>query len=156
MNIVIRKANINDLDKIINLKDQVHKLHVKWRPDIFVMESDMINKEILEELISADSIFVAENEINVVVGYMIAIIKPERKSIGTVSRKYLSIEVIVVDESYRRKGIGTEFLKFSEKLAKEANCTDLYLTVNEENKEGINNYEKFGFKVKNIAYSKKL
>lgn len=33
---------------------------------------------------------------------------------------------------------------------------DLYLTVNEENENAIKMYEKFGMKVKNIAYSMEI
>lgn len=61
-----------------------------------------------------------------------------------------------VDEKYRGKGIGTELLNYVKDFGKENNCTDLYLTVNEENKDAINLYEKFGFKVKSIAYSMQI
>ena len=41
-------------------------------------------------------------------------------------------------------------------IAKEKNCTDMYLTVNVENINAIKLYEKFGFKVKSIAYSMQI
>lgn len=41
-------------------------------------------------------------------------------------------------------------------IAKTKGCTDLYLTVNKENENAIKVYEKFGFKVKNIAYMMKI
>lgn len=71
-------------------------------------------------------------------------------------RKQLQIEAICVDEENRGKGIGTELLKYVKKFGKENNCTDLYLTVNKENENAIKAYEKFGFKVKSIAYSMKI
>lgn len=37
-------------------------------------------------------------------------------------------------------------------IGKAKKCTDIHLTVNEENKNAIKLYEKLGFKVKNIAY----
>ena len=61
-----------------------------------------------------------------------------------------------VDNKYRGQGIGSSLLEFIEKYAKEANCTDIYLTVNEENTNAIKTYEKFGMRVKNIAYSKQI
>ena len=49
-----------------------------------------------------------------------------------------------------------QILSFIKEYAKENNCTDLYLTVNEENENAIKTYEKFGMKVKNIAYSMRI
>ena len=71
-------------------------------------------------------------------------------------RKQLQIEAICVDEKTRGKGIGTELLKYVRKFGKENNCTDLYLTVNKENKNALKVYEEFGFKVKSIAYSMEI
>jgi len=56
----------------------------------------------------------------------------------------------------RGKGIGTSLLKHAKKIGKENNCTDIYLTVNEENKNAISVYEKFGMKIKNIGYSMQI
>ena len=61
-----------------------------------------------------------------------------------------------VDENHRGKGIGTELLEFVKDIAIQNNCTDMYLTVNEENEGAIKTYEKFGMRVKNIAYSMQL
>ena len=71
-----------------------------------------------------------------------------------VDKRYLVIDTLAIDEKYRRKGIGTKLLEYAETIALKEGYTDLYLTVNKENTAGINNYEKFGFEVKNIAYSK--
>lgn len=71
-------------------------------------------------------------------------------------RKLLDIDAICIDKDYRRKGFGTALINYLIKLGKKEKCTDLYLTVNEENIEAIKTYEKLGMKVKNIAYSMKI
>ena len=71
-------------------------------------------------------------------------------------RKQLQIEAICVDEKTRGKGIGTQLLKHIKQYGKENDCTDIYLTVNEENVSAIKMYEEFGFKVKSIAYSMQI
>ena len=71
-------------------------------------------------------------------------------------RKQLNIEAICVDENCRGNGIGTLLLEHIKKIGKEQGCTDMYLTVNQENENAIKVYEKFGFKVKNIAYMMKI
>ena len=86
---------------------------------------------------------------------MIIYIK-EKNSPGVRYRKQLTIEVLAIKDGNRRQGIGTMLLNFAKNYAKENGCTDLYITVNEENIPAINAYEKFGFKVKNIAYSMEI
>jgi len=47
-------------------------------------------------------------------------------------------------------------MKKALEYAKENNCTDVRLTVNEENEKAIKLYEKLGMKVRNIAYTMKI
>lgn len=140
-----------DYIKINNLAKQVHELHVSWRPDLFLSVDEVIKKEELKERIDNKEIFVAKVQ-NHIVGYIIFNIK-EKNNPNMRYKKQLHIEAICVDEKKRGRGIGTELLKFVRVIAKENNCTDMYLTVNEENINAMKLYEKFGFKVKNIAYS---
>ena len=135
--------------EINNLAKQVHELHVNWRPDLFLSVDEVIKKEELKEKIDNKEIFVAKVQ-NDIVGYIIFNIK-EKNNPNMRYRKQLHIEAICVDEKNRGRGIGTELLKFVRIIAKKNNCTDMYLTVNEENINAIKIYEKFGFKVKNIA-----
>lgn len=83
------------------------------------------------------------------------------KDIGFYNEKTLedgSYEIgnICIIPEYQGKGIGTKILEYIKEFAKENDCTDLYLTVNEENLNAIKLYEKFGFQLKNIAYSMKI
>ena len=140
MQITIEIPKIEDFKKVNELAKQVHELHVNWRPDVFLS----VVKEI----------FVAKIQ-DEIVGYIIFNIK-EKNNPSIRYRKQLQIEAICVDEKNRGKGIGTELLKYVKKFGKENNCTDIYLTVNEENENAIKVYEEFGFKVKSIAYSMQI
>lgn len=150
----IEVPNINEYERINKIAKQVHELHVKWRPDIFVSIEEVITKEKFEAMIQAKEIYVAKIE-NKIVGYVSFNIK-ERANHGMRYRKQLEIDAIGVDEKYRGKGIGTALLNYMKEVANENDCTDIYLTVNEENEGAIRLYEKFGFKLKNIAYSMQL
>ena len=146
--------NKTDWEKVNRLAVQVHELHVGWRPDIFLSSEIVIDKERFFDLIENTQIFVAkENED--ILGYITFDIK-ERENPIMRFRKQLSIDAMCVDEKCRHKGIGTKLLGFVKEYALKNNCTDLYLTVNEENIPGIKTYEKFGFRVKNIAYSMQI
>ncbi len=47
-------------------------------------------------------------------------------------------------------------LEHLKSIGKEKGCTDIYLTVNEENENAIKLYEKFGFKIKSLTYSMQI
>ena len=146
-----KKEQLKDIN---NIAKQVHEMHVKWRPDIFESVDEVIEKERFEQLIENKEIFVIkENE--EIIGYATISIK-EKMTHGMHYRKILDIDGICIDENYRRKGAGTLLINYIIELGKKENCTDLYLTVNEENSDAIKLYEKLGMKVKNIEYSMKI
>lgn len=150
----IEIPQLKDYESVNRLAIQVHELHVGWRPDLFISVDEVISKEYFNELILKNQIFVAKIE-EEIVGYIIFNIR-EKEVTSMRYRKQLNIDAMCVDENHRGKGIGTKILKFVKEFAKENNCTDLYLTVNEENEGAIKTYEKFGMKVKNIAYSMEI
>ncbi len=154
MKITIKIPQIEDFNRINELAKQVHELHVNWRPDLFLSVEEVISKENFEKMIQAKEIFVAKIE-DEIAGYITFNIK-EKNNPNMRYRKQLQIEAICIDEKNRGKGIGTQLLKHVKQYGKENDCTDIYLTVNEENVSAIKMYEQFGFKVKNIAYSMKI
>lgn len=154
MQITIEIPQIEDFSRVNELAKQVHELHVNWRPDLFLSVDEVISKEDFEKMVQDKEIFVARVE-DEIVGYITINIK-EKNNPSMRYRKQLQIEAICVDEKNRGKGIGTELLEYARKFGTENNCTDLYLTVNKENEKAIKIYEKFGFKVKSIAYSMQI
>lgn len=154
MKITIEIPQKEELKKVNKLAKQVHELHVNWRPDLYLNVEEVITKEEFEERIQAKEIFVAKIQ-DKIVGYITFNIK-EKNNPAMRYRKQLQIEAICVDEENRGKGVGTELLEKTKEFGKENGCTDMYLTVNQENKNAIKVYEKFGFKVKSIAYSMQI
>ena len=152
----IELPSINDWEKVNNLAIQVHELHVNWRPDLFISVKEVITKDELLELIENKEIFVAKIEENIVGYITFTIIEKLNQNPKFRRRKQLNIETVCVDEKFRGKRIGTELLNFAKQIGIDNNCTDMYLTVNEENINAINTYEKFGMKVKYISYSMKI
>ncbi len=154
MQITIEIPQIEDCNRVNELAKQVHELHVNWRPDLFLSVDEVISKENFEEMLQAKEIFIAKIQ-DEIVGYITFNIK-EKNNPSMRYRKQLQIEAICVDEKTRGKGIGTQLLKYVKQYGKENDCTDIYLTVNEENASAIKMYEEFGFKVKSIAYSMQI
>ncbi len=151
MAILIEIPQIGDYEQVNNLAKQVHELHVKWRPDLFLNVDEVISRDSFKEMIQEKEIFIAKNQ-SKIVGYITFNIQ-EKTNPSMRYRKQINIDAICVNEENRGEGIGTLLLEYMKKYGKENNCTDMYLTVNEENENAIKVYEKFGFKVKSIAYS---
>lgn len=154
MELKIETPQIKDWKKVNELANQVQEIHVCWRPDLFLSVDNVISQEDFEKMVENKEIVVAKLK-DEIVGYIMFNIR-ELIRITMRYRKQLSIEAICVDEKYRGKGIGTALLYYAKKIGKENNCTDIYLTVNEENESAIKLYERFGLKVKNIAYSMEI
>lgn len=148
---IIEIPKIEDYEQVNKLAKQVHELHVKWRPDLFLNVDEVISRDNFREMIQAKEIFIAKKDAKIV-GYITFKIQ-EKTNPSMRYRKQINIDAICVDEENRGEGIGTALLEYTKKFGKENNCTDMYLTVNEENENAIKTYEKFGFKVKSIAYS---
>jgi len=154
MELEIETPQKEDFKRVNELAKQVQEMHVQWRPDLFLSVDNVITQEDFAKMVENKEIVVAKLQ-DEIIGYMMFNIKEIIKNIMRY-RKQISIEAICVDEKYRGKGIGTALLEYARKIGKENNCTDLYLTVNEENENAIRLYNKFGLKVKNIAYSMKI
>ena len=144
--------NMKDYEYVNKLAIQVHELHVGWRPDLFNSVDKVITEDEFKEMIDNKDIYTAVID-NQIVGYIIISITEKTKFNHKFRyRKQLNIDAMCVDEKYRERGIGTALLNHVKQIAIENNCTDIYLTVNQENISAIKTYEKFGMKVKNIAY----
>lgn len=154
MELEIETPQKEDFKQVNELAKQVQKMHVQWRPDLFLSVDNVITQEDFAKMVENKEIVVAKLQ-DEIIGYMMFDIKEIIKNIMRY-RKQISIEAVCVDEKYRGKGIGTALLEYARKIGKENNCTDLYLTVNEENRDAIRLYNKFGLKVKNISYSMEI
>lgn len=154
MNVSIEIPKVTDFKRVNEVAKQVHELHVNWNPDLFLSVDEVLQKDYFEKLIQNKEIFIAKMK-DEIVGYVIFSIK-EKDNHGMRYRRQLNIEAICVDEKCRGKGIGTLLLEYIKNIGEKQDCTDMYLTVNQENENAIKLYEKFGFKVKNIAYIMKL
>lgn len=150
MDIKIVIPKMENQMEINELAKQVHKLHVNWRPDLFLDIEEVISKERLEGLLKHESIYVAKIE-EKIVGYIIINII-EKNNPFMRYRKLLDVDTLCIDKNYRGKGIGTKMLEFAKALGLKNDCTDIYLTVNPENENAIKVYENFGMKVKGISY----
>ena len=56
MDITIEVPKLDDFKVVNELAKQVHKLHVNWRPDLFLDVAEVIPKDRLKELLEKNAI----------------------------------------------------------------------------------------------------
>jgi GNAT superfamily N-acetyltransferase len=68
--------------------------------------------------------------------------------------KHLYIDDLIVTEVYRSHGLGAQLLQFAEKVAFESGCKKLRLCTGVENESGKRFYERQGWSLRAVAYTK--
>ena len=144
---IIRKAKLTDIDKLLYLLDIVHSLHEQARPDIFKKGKTKYTKEELEKILANDvtPVWVAEEK-KQVVGYIFCIYEEIKDHQSLTNRKTLYIDDICVDDNFRQKGIGRQLYNYAKMMAKTKGCYDITLNVWNLNPGAIIFYEKLGLK----------
>ena len=118
----IRKAQIEDINKISELMLQVAEIHTNARKDIFKEKSiEEIKTEVNKRINNKENIVVAE-ENNNIYGVIIYKIREVKEHINLKDRTILWIDELVVDEKVRKMGIGKNLFSEVKRIAKERNC----------------------------------
>ena len=145
---MLQLARPEDRSDIEVLAQQVHRMHVAWRPDIYELADEMWPQSRFDDAISQRQLVVAKEE-DTVVGYVVVKIR-DYNTTGHVRRKVLLVDEICVDESRRNQGIGTEMMIAVRAIAKAFGCTDMQLGVYPQNNEALAFYQKCGFRIRSI------
>lgn len=144
---MIREAKEKDIDKILDLLDQVHEVHSDGRPDIFVVGERKYNSDDVKRLMQQNDfyIFCHANEQDEVDGYAFCQLQETRRS-GMVYHKNFFIDDICVDKNVRRQHVGTQLYEYVKSYAKSIGCYHVLLNVWELNNGARAFYESLGMK----------
>lgn len=153
----IRKANINDLEKVNKLLYEVQKVHSDARPDLFKTGAKKYTDEQLQNIFENDMtpVFVFEKD-NDVLGYAFCIFKQELNSNTLTPIKTLYIDDLCVDENARGEHIGTKLYNFVVDFAKSSGCYNVTLNVWANNLNAVKFYKSIGMQVQKIGMEKIL
>jgi len=147
MNLKIREGTANDYIDIKNLYKEVHNLHVKNRPDVFLDVDNPLEKEWYEKLLNSGGkkIFVVEGTYNKeLVAYSTVEIITQSNIQILVPSKFAYIDEFCVKSLYQRKGIGRLLFNHIEDYAKSEGASSIQLNVWEFNENAIKFYESMG------------
>ena len=144
----IRFARTEDYTQVEHMMQQIQKLHVSWRPDIYKPCDEVLSEEEFLKEVKQETMLVAE-----LAGKVVGLCSFMQRHIETsrqVTRDVLFIDVMVVDERYRGQGIGHKLFDSLKKLAKEKKVDGIELQVNARNRAAYEMYTKYGFTEKSI------
>ena len=144
---MVRRANINDIKRIIELLHQVDMVHHVLRPDLFKPNTTKYDERELEVLLSDDSkpVFVFDD--GTVLGHAFCIITEVKDDKLLQDIKTLYIDDICVDEKARGKHVGKALYEFVHDYAQSIGCNNITLNVWDGNAPALNFYRNMGMKV---------
>ena len=144
---MIRKAEIGDIPCIIELLHQVNMVHHVIRPDLFKPNTTKYDEQVLETLLSNDSMPIFIYDDGDVRGYAFCQITETRDNQLLQDLKTLYIDDICVDEKARGKHVGKALYEFVRDDAKSIGCYNITLNVWEGNDAACSFYRNMGMKV---------
>lgn len=139
--IIIRKATIEDLEKLYQFEQGVIEAERPYDP---TLKNEKIHYYDLEEMIKASHIEVLVAEIeNKIIASGYARIEKAKHYLKHNNHAYLGF--MYVHPEYRGKGINKKIIESLKKWAYSQNITELRLDVYFNNISAIKAYEKIGF-----------
>ena len=151
---MLQLARPEDRATIEVLAQQVHRMHIQWRPDIYAEAEQLWPVERFDAAVAQRQLFTATLDERIV-GYVLVKIR-DYDILGHTKRRVLLIDEICVDESKRNQGIGAEMMSEVRVIGRAFGCTDMQLGVYPQNNEALAFYQKCGFRIRSIDMQTKL
>lgn len=151
MNFAVREAVHEDFAEVNKLIYEVHQLHRKNRPDVYLDLENPLKREEFDTLLSSGNtkLFVVQNEDSkeIVAYSQLQIMKTQNPIY--IPKTYVYIDGFCVKSSCKRSGVGKLLFRFVVEYAKAQNAASLQLTVWEFNQDAIRFYEAMGMSTRN-------
>ncbi len=143
----IRKANENDIPKMIDLLLQVGSVHHEIRPDLFREGAQKYDADALKAILSDPDrpIFCADKD-GTMLGYAFCVMQITRGNPVLCDRKVLYIDDLCVDSDLRGQNIAKTIYDAVVEYARKSGCDAVTLNVWAGNDRALRFYEKCGLK----------
>ncbi len=144
---MIRKANTNDIPRIIDLLHQVNMVHHHLRPDLFKPYTTKYNEEELAAMFLDElkPVFVFDD--GQVEGYAFCQITEVKDHLLLEDAKTLYIDDICVDEQARGKHVGKSLYEYVLDYARSIGCHNITLNVWDGNDPAYHFYQNMGMQI---------
>lgn len=149
----VRRAEIKDIPRVLELLVQVDMVHHNGRPDLFKGPATKYNAKELEEIFTNDETptFVCVNESDVALGHAFTIRKQVVGDSVLTDVRTLYIDDICVDESARGQGVGKMLYDHVIDFARQQGIYNVTLNVWTCNPGAMKFYEAMGLKPQKIC-----
>lgn len=146
MQITVRPASRDELERVNELRRQVNDVHVSGRPDIFRPGfTEELRDHIFEQFDSgAYTVFVAEAD-GTIAGFAVTTVVDKPLSPYNNARRFYRVDEFGVDEAYRRKGVASALVVVMKDDAKAKGLNRIELDMWEFNEGARAFYEAVGF-----------
>ena len=125
--ITIREAGLDEMERIADLKRQIHQVHVQGRPDLFAPFGPM-SVFAAHSAAKNCSLLLAEANEQVAAYAMIQYVdRPAGPYMN--ARKFVHVEEFCVDEGHQRMGVGRRLMEALKHLAREKGYPRIELDV---------------------------
>lgn len=146
----IRKSDYEAVDRLL----QLHEVDVKGRAELFLEMEHFMSRDSFESLVENGEIWaILAEKWGEALGCCF-VSTMERSAMVEMKTAY--IDLIVVDEKHRRKGIGKALFQAVEKRAKRLGAKRVDLMVWNHNQTAMDAYESYGMVPQRCVYEKKL
>jgi ribosomal protein S18 acetylase RimI-like enzyme len=142
----IIEATFEDVENIIELNNDVHKMHITWFPKTYKPLNKTLLKKFFKDLLDSNNIkiFIAKNK-NKLLGYIKLNITRQEESLFIYEQYFIEIDQISISKNSIGKGTGKALINKAKEYAMNQNITKLILKVKSKNINAIEAYEKLGF-----------
>jgi len=144
---MVRKANRNDIGRIIELLHQVNMVHHVIRPDLFKPHTTKYDEAELAALLADDRkpIFVYDD--GRVQGHAFCVVTEVKNHPLLQDAKTLYIDDICVDETARGQHVGKALYEYVRSYARSIGCHNITLNVWAGNEPALRFYQAMGMQV---------
>ena len=150
----IRNMTVQDYLEVDQLMQQLHKLHVKGRPDLYVdLQHPYSLENFRQKVESAEHILLLAEENGKILGICFVAMR-ERSMMVNQQTAYM--DDLFVCEEVRRQGIATKLFEDAEKKAVALGAKRLDLMVWDFNQSAIGFYKSLGMTEQRYIFEKEL
>lgn len=153
---MFRKANMNDLDRIVEIYENIHDEIEFGRMTIGWIRSIYPTRKTAQESIQLGDMFVEEDN-----GMIVAAAKINQEQVQDYAKAHwqynvsheeiMVLHTLVVDPKIKTKGYGSKFVAFYEQYALEHGCHYLRMDTNAINVKARALYQKLGYQEVSIV-----
>ncbi len=151
---MLELARSTDRAEVNLLAQQVHEMHIAWRPDLYCASEELMEEAYFLEAIRHRCLYVARLH-GALVGYVLLRIQ-NFGGPGNVPHKVMLLEQFCVAEACRGQGIGTAMMEDVWALSRAFGCDTMQLSVYPQNDAAVSFYQKCGFQIRNINMQRKV